>query len=254
MAILLHGFLSSGKRYIQLESQPHYLTGIFRKIMRSSKNNYCCKCNKVDSTYFECEEDGTVTFYVAQTLDTDNSGIWTYLVYDCPYGQEKIFSDSSINTNINILEQLFSRQKLIQVAVDIHQYLQYQYNPDEYLDVHLPQDWNDPKRREIAHLLVEEIKAFKALSIFTEDVGKEYIKAVLDGFIQAAQEIIKNGGTLKDFESAQYDVLNRVKIDDVAHLILDYNDYRIWQAALPSKSKAVEYAFNTALKLICRMR
>jgi hypothetical protein len=80
------------------------------------------------------------------------------------------------------------------------------------------------------------------------------MKAVLNGFIKAGQEVLENGGFLRDFESTQYDVLKKTKIHEIANLILEYNDYRIWKAALPSKSKAVEYAFSTALKLICRIK
>ncbi len=253
MAIRLHSFISSGKRYIQVESQPHQITGIFRTIMHSSNNLHFWKFNDVARAYFECEEDVTITFYQPEIPDVDNSGIWTYLVYECPEGQEKVFRDLSIDTSINPVKKLLAGQKLIHITVDINQYLQYQYNQDEYLDVRLPYDWNTDVGREIADLLLEELRALKASFVFAEGAGKEYMKAVLSEFIQAAQKVLNNGGTLKDFESAQYNVLNKIKIDDIANLILEYNDYRIWQAALPSKSKAVEYAFNTALNLICKI-
>lgn len=250
MAICLHGFISSAKRYVQVESQPHHLTSIFRKIMRSNKLPYR-KFNKVHA-YEQCEEDGTITFYQADNIDVNNSGIWTYLVYECPEGEEYVFRDSSIDISTKPLEELFCGRKLVQVAVDINEYLECQCNQDEYLDVLLPLNWHYSEGREIANLLLEEFKAFKSSSVFAEGVGKEYMQVVLDGFIQAAREVMDNGGSLKDFESAQYDLLHKVKIDELANFILEYNDYRIWLSALPSKSKAVEHAFNTALNLICR--
>ncbi|MGH7999139.1 MAG: hypothetical protein ACREPR_06855, partial [Brasilonema sp.] len=155
---------------------------------------------------------------------------------------------------VNPLKQLFAGYKIVEVTVDIKDYLKYQYIEDEYLDIQLPCDWNTLEGRKIAKLLLEEFKAFKSSTIFTERAGKEYRKAVLNGFIKAAQEVLENGGTLRDFELAQYDILKKIRIDDMANLILEYNDYRIWQAALPSKSKAVEYAFSTALRLICRIK
>lgn len=252
MAIRLHSIVSSGKRYIQVESQPHHITGIFRTLI-SSDNMYCIKLKEAESVCFECEEDGTITFYQAAIADIDNSGIWTYLVYECPQGEEKIFRDSSIDTSKNLLNELLAGQKIVQVAVNIKDYLKYQYNQDKYLDIQLPSNWNTQEGRDIANLLVEEFKAFKSSCVFAESAGKEYMKAVFDEFIKAAQEVLEIGGTLKDFESVQYDVLNKIRIDDMANLILEYNDYRIWQAALPTKSKAVEYAFNTALSLICRI-
>ncbi len=176
------------------------------------------------------------------------------MVYECLQNEEKIFRDASIHTTISPLQKLLAGQKLPQVTFNINEYLKYKNNECEYLDIQLPDDWNNPVGREIAHLLVEEIKAFQASSVFTEDVGKEYMQATLNGFIQAAQEILIKSGTAQDFEYAQYDVLNKIQINDIANLIIEYNDYRIWQAALPSKSKAVEFAFNTALSLICRLK
>jgi hypothetical protein len=252
MAIRLHGFLSSPKRYIQIESQPHHITGIFKRI-RNFQRLHGCKFTEVHNAYYELEADGTITFYQAQTDETCESGIWTYLVFECLENEEKIFRDILIETNTGLLQQLLAGQKLSQVAVDIYEYLKYKNNECEYLDMQLPYNWQNQVGNEIAYLLLEEIKAFKSSSVFTEDVGKEYTQATLDGFIQAAQEILAKNGTISDFESAQYEVLNKIQIYDIANLIIAYNDYRIWQAALPSKSKAVEFAFNTALSLICRI-
>lgn len=255
MAIRLHSFVSSGKRYIQVESQPHHITGIFRTLMRFSKNMHHCTLTDAESAYFGCEEDGTMTFYQAGSSDVgDSGGIWTYLVYECPEGEEKVFPDSSIDTSANSLKQLFAGYKIVQVAVDIKEYLKYQYVEDEYLDVQLPYGWNTLEGKKIANLLLEEFQALKSSPVFAERAGREYMKAVLNGFIKAGQEVLENGGFLRDFESTQYDVLKKTKIHEMANLILEYNDYRIWKAALPSKSKAVEYAFSTALKLICRIK
>ncbi len=254
MAIRLHSFITTGKRYIQVESQPHHITGIFRKIVCSCTNMYGNQGIDAKSASFECEEDGTITFYQSVSTDGASSGIWTYLVYECPEGEEKVYQDSSIDSSTNALKELFAGQRLVQVAVDIHEYLQYKSYETEYLDVHLPDDWNSLEGRKIANLLLDEFKAFKSSSLFAEDVGKQYAKVVLEEFIQVGRQVLEKGGTFKDFELAQYDVLQKIRIDDIANLIIEYNDYRLWQALLPSKSKAVEYAFNAALNLICRMK
>ncbi len=254
MAIRLHSFISSGKRYIQVESQPHHITGIFRTIMHSSHNLHFWKFKDAKSAYFECVEDGTITFYQAATPDADNYGIWTYLVYEYLEGEEKVFCDLSIDTSIDPLQKLLSGQKLIHKAVDINEYLYYQYNQAEYLDVKLPVEWNTPEGRKIANVISEEFRGFKASPVFAEGAGKEYMKSVLDGFIQAAHQVLAGGGTVRDFDLIQLDILDKTKIDEIANSILEYNDYRIWQAALPSKSKAVEYAFNSALNLLCQIK
>ncbi|MBD2338378.1 hypothetical protein H6G64_15495 [Calothrix sp. FACHB-156] len=253
MAIRLHGFLSSSKRYFQVESQPHHITGIFKKIMHF-QSLHRCEFTDVHSAYYEYEADGTITFYQANQDVNSQPGVWTYLVYECRESEEKIFSDAVINTNISSLLSLLAGQKLPQVTVNICEYLNYKNNECEYLDIQLPSELNHQAGREIAHLILEEMNALKSSSIFAEDVGKKYKQAVLQGFMQAAQEILAKNGTVKDFENAQYDVLNKIPIDDIANLIIAYNDYRIWQAALPSKSKAVEFAFNTALTFICQIK
>ncbi|MUG97137.1 hypothetical protein F7734_34340 [Scytonema sp. UIC 10036] len=245
MAIRLHSYISSGKRYIQVESQLSHITGVFRRYIHLENTQ------DIKNVCFECEEDGTITFYQAAiSAEFTPSGIWTYLIYECPEGEEQVFLDSSIDTSTIPLLQLLTGQKLVQETIDIYEYLKYQSLQDEYLEVQLPKQWQTIEGKAIANLLLEEQKAFQLSSVFAERTGTEYKKAVLNGFIEAAKKILEQGGTLRDFELAQYEVLKRIKSDDMANLILQYNDYRIWQAALPSQSKAVEYAFHKALALI----
>jgi hypothetical protein len=253
MAIKLHSFVSTRKRYIQVESQPHHLIGIFKKITRQQKE-YAFNFTKEYKDYYECEEDGTVTFYQSQKSDTGSAGIWTYIAYECPEGEENIFPDPSIQPNINSFNELLSGHRLVQATTDINEYLKYQYTESRYLDVQLPFGWETPEGRGIADILVAEFQALNSSSVFTEGLGKEYMKAVIYGFIQAAEDVLNTDGTVEDFEELQYEFIKKVKIDGVANLILEYNDYRIWQAALPSQSKAVEHAFNAALNYICRMK
>ncbi|MDM9381536.1 hypothetical protein QUB80_12575 [Chlorogloeopsis sp. ULAP01] len=255
MTIHLHNFVGIGKYYIQVENQPHHLTGILRKIISKSHNQYKeSLLEVVDSEYFECEEEGTITYYQAKNTDTATSGIWTYLVYDCQENEEKVFRDLSIDTSTKSLQELLSGRKLVQKTIDIYEYLKYKFYESDYLDICLPCNWDTPQGKEIANLVLEEFKAFKNLSIFAEDVGKQYMRTVINKFIQAGWEVQENGGSLKDFECIQNEILKNFKIDCVANLILEYNDYRLWQAALPSKSKAVEYAFNAALNLLCHIQ
>jgi len=254
MAIWLHGFISSRKRYIQVDTQTHHITGVFRKIMSSSSRMDFSTLENAKSAYFKCEEDATITFYQAGIKNEANPGIWTYLVYECPESQEKVFRDSSIGTSTNLLKELLAGKKLVRLTENIHDYLNCKYNQCEYFDVQLPSNWNTLEGRKIADLLLAEFNALKASSVFAENVGKKYMQTVLDSFIKAAQKILEIGGTAKSFEAEQYKILNKIRIDEIVNIIIDYNDYRIWQEALPSKSKAVEYAFNTALTFIYRIK
>ncbi len=64
MAIRLHGFFSSPKRYVQIDSQPHHVTGIFQRITQFQSLHHC-QFSEVNNAYYECEADGTITFYQA---------------------------------------------------------------------------------------------------------------------------------------------------------------------------------------------
>lgn len=254
MAIRLHSLVITKKRYIQVETQPHHLTGIYKKIMFGSRNIPLWQFSDTKSAYFESEEEGTITFYQAVSSDTASPGIWTYMVYDCPEGAENVFTDSEFNTSVQTLKELFAGKKIEALASDIYEYLQYRYSDSDCLDIELPLSWNKLVGQKIGDVLFEEYKAFKATSVFAEGAGKRYAQIILDEFIKAGEEIIENGGNIEDFESAQHHILNKNSIDEMAKLIIEYNDYRIWQSALPTKSKAVEYAFNTALSLISRIQ
>ncbi|PAX60632.1 hypothetical protein [Brunnivagina elsteri] len=246
MAIRLHSFVITEKRYVQVESQPYHITGLLKRIINSA-NIRGCDFIDIHNAYYSCEEDGTVTFYQANRPEIECPGIWTYLLYECPKSQEKIFRDSKVSTSIEPLYKLLAGEKLIQETVNINQYLEYQYREGEYLDVMLPYSWDNLEGRKISQLILNEYTAFKSSKIFTEGVGKEYMGVVLEEFIQAGSEILESGGKLNEFESVQCGILKKIKIDEMANLILSYNDYRIWQTLLPSNSKAVEYAFDVAL-------
>ncbi len=251
MAIRLHSFISTGKRYVQVETQPCHITGLFVKISRAYDIGR--EFANTSTWCYECEEEGTVSFYQASTSNSDISGIWTYLVYDCPEGQEQVFRDPYTDTSTTSLDKLLSGQNLFIVPTDLKEYIHYQLIDNEYLDIQLPFAWYAEERRGIANLLRDEAKALKESSIFTQGVGKEYTKAVIDIFIQAAEEILEKGGSVEDFEVSQYELLKQIEVKEIVNTIVEYNDHRLWQSTLPSKSKAIEYAFNTALIHISQM-
>jgi hypothetical protein len=246
MAIRLHSFVITEKRYVQVESQPYHITGLLKGIMDAISLRGCDFVD-IHNAYYNCEEDGTVTFYQAERPEIECPGIWTYILYECSKGQEKIFRDSKASTSIKPLYQLLAGEKLTQETVNINQYLEYKNQESEYIDVMLPFSWQNPEGRKVSQLLLNEYTAFKSSEIFAQGAGKEYMEVVLEQFIQAASEILEAGGKLNEFEYLQNEILRKIKIDEMANLILSYNDYRIWQILLPSESKAVEYAFNTAL-------
>jgi hypothetical protein len=103
MAIELHNFIWEEERLVQVESQPHHITGILASI-QDTFDNSDCEWEDIYSAYYECEEDGTVTFYEGESAEAGNPGIWTYVVYECAIGEENVVTNMDINTLAPLLQ------------------------------------------------------------------------------------------------------------------------------------------------------
>jgi hypothetical protein len=103
VAIELHNFVWEEERLVQVESQPHHIAGVLAEI-RETLENSDCEWEDVYSAYFECEEDGTATFYEGESAEAGNPGIWTYVVYDCAVGEEEVVTNLKINTLAPVLQ------------------------------------------------------------------------------------------------------------------------------------------------------
>lgn len=97
MSIELHNFVWEEERLVQVESQPHHIAGVLASI-RETLEESDCEWDDIYSAYFEYEDDGTYTFYEAESAEAGNPGIWTYVVYDCAVGEEEVVTDIKINT------------------------------------------------------------------------------------------------------------------------------------------------------------
>lgn len=97
MSIELHNFVWEEERLVQVESQPHHIAGVLANI-RETLEESDCEWDDIYSAYFENEDDGTYTFYEAESAEAGNPGIWTYVVYDCALGEEEVVTDIKINT------------------------------------------------------------------------------------------------------------------------------------------------------------
>jgi hypothetical protein len=97
MALELHNFIWEEERLVQVETQPHHLAGVLAEVRQMLDENDC-DWDEIYSAYYECEEDGTTTFYEAESADAGSPGIWTYMVYDCAAGEEKVVTNADIDT------------------------------------------------------------------------------------------------------------------------------------------------------------
>jgi len=103
MPLRLHNFEWEGERLVQRETEPHHIAGVLGEI-RQTLENSDCDWEDVYSAYYECEEDGTVTFYEGESAEAGNPGIWTYVVYSCPVGSEEVVKNPDINTLAPVLQ------------------------------------------------------------------------------------------------------------------------------------------------------
>ena len=96
MPLEIHNYIWSGERLVQIESEPRHIDGVLdnvQDVRRSSNLDW----EAIYSSYYECEEDGTITFYESESAEAGNPGVWTYVVYDCPEGHEEVVRNSSID-------------------------------------------------------------------------------------------------------------------------------------------------------------
>lgn len=97
MAIELHNFEWEEVRLVQVETQAHHIAGVLANI-QDTLDNSDCEWEDIYSAYYDCEDDGTTTFYEAESAEAGNPGIWTYMVYECAAGEEEVVTNLDINT------------------------------------------------------------------------------------------------------------------------------------------------------------
>lgn len=97
MVLELHNFYWEGERLVQVETQPHHLAGLLAEI-REVVDGEEITWEDLYSAYYECPEDGTVTFYEAESAEASRPGVWTYVVYPCAPGEETVITQADIDT------------------------------------------------------------------------------------------------------------------------------------------------------------
>jgi hypothetical protein len=102
MSFTLHNFIWEEVRLVQVETQPHHIAGVLANI-QDTLDNSDAKFEDVYSAYYECDEDGTITFYEAESAEAGSPGIWTYMVYECEEAEEGIVMNKEINTYLPLL-------------------------------------------------------------------------------------------------------------------------------------------------------
>jgi hypothetical protein len=136
MPLSIHNYSWSGERLVQIESQPSHIDGVLdvvQGVRRSSNLDW----EDIYSAHYECEEDGTITFYEGESAEAGNPGVWTYVVYDCPEGSEEVVPDTTIDVLAALLKVKRGIQERINLlpyaenaVVDIRKLRDYCLNPE----------------------------------------------------------------------------------------------------------------------------
>jgi hypothetical protein len=109
MPLEIHNYTWSGERLVQVETQPNHINGIL-DVIQNLRRNSDLDWSDIYSAYYECKEDGTITFYEGESVEAGNPGVWTYVVYDCPEGREEVVR----NPSIDVLAALLKVQQRIE--------------------------------------------------------------------------------------------------------------------------------------------
>jgi hypothetical protein len=106
MSFEIHNFIWEEVRLVQVDTQPHHITGVLAEIRDVLDNYSDSEWEDIHSAYYECEQDGTITFYESESAEEGNPGIWTYVVYECDSEGEGVISNPKINAFAPLQELL----------------------------------------------------------------------------------------------------------------------------------------------------
>ncbi|MGD1953517.1 MAG: DUF6883 domain-containing protein [Leptolyngbyaceae cyanobacterium] len=190
MPLEIHNYEWSGERLVQVETQPNHIDGVLdviQNVRRSSDLDW----EDIYSAYYECEEDGTITFYEGESAEAGNPGVWTYVVYDCLEGEEEVVPNPSIDvlaalskTQKGIEERKTSVVSLLPYAenavVDIRKLRNYCLNPNHDDGKHKARLFSsilgmtDADAEDLRQILLKIVKTQEARPGRQDDYGQRY--------------------------------------------------------------------------------
>lgn len=190
MPLEIHNYIWSGQRLVQIETQPNHIDGVLdviQDVRRSSNLDW----GDIYSAYYECEEDGTITFYEGENVEAGNPGVWTYVVYDCREGEEEVVPNPSIDfvaALLNVKQRIEERKATIanllpyadKAVVDIRKLRDYCLNPDHDEGKHKARLFSSilgmtaDNAEELREILLEVVKTQEARLGRRDEFGQRY--------------------------------------------------------------------------------
>ncbi|MEL7011556.1 MAG: hypothetical protein AAFY50_16980 [Cyanobacteria bacterium J06648_1] len=128
MVVEVHNFIYEKVRLIQVETLEHHFNGVTGEI-QDILDNTDCEWEDIYSAYFECEKDGTVTYFENESIESGNPGIWTYIIYDCPAGEEEIVSNVNVDSHTQalLLQHQYDKNQRIVIFFARISFILYQF-------------------------------------------------------------------------------------------------------------------------------
>jgi hypothetical protein len=101
MALELHNYILREQRLVQIETQANHVNGVL-DVIQGIRKSSDLDWEDILSAYYECDEDGTITFYEGESAEEGSPGIWTYMFYDCATGEEEVVESSNIENRSSL--------------------------------------------------------------------------------------------------------------------------------------------------------
>lgn len=190
MPIDLHNFILIEMRLVQVETQSNDIDGVLDEIQDLRKTSNL-DWEDIASAYYECKENGTITFYESEVVKEGNPGTWTYVIYDCVEGEEEIV----LNSDIDVLDALSKVRQEIEkrkaqiinllpnaenAVVDVRKLRDYCLNKDHDIGKHKARlfwtifNITIEDAEDLRHILLEIVKTNGAIARRQDTFGQRY--------------------------------------------------------------------------------
>jgi hypothetical protein len=184
MPLGIHNYVWSGARLVQVESQPSHIDGVL-EIVQDVRRSSNLDWEDIYSAHYECEEDGTITFYEGENAEAGNPGVWTYVVYDCPEDSEEVV----LNPTIDVLAALLKVKRGIQERKNTRINL-LPYAENAVVDIRKLRDYClNPEHKDGKH----KARLFVATLGMTADNAEELRQILLDIVSSVGKMSLGNG-------------------------------------------------------------
>jgi hypothetical protein len=190
MSLKIHNYILNKIRLVQVETQTNHIDGLL-DVLQSVRRQSDLDWEDIYSAFYECEQDETITFYEGQVSETNTPVVHTYVVYDCPEGDEEIVHNLNVDVtsiSIKVQQEIKSRKaaklNLLPYAenatVDIRKLRDYCLNPNHDDGKHKSQLFSSilgmtaADAEDLQQILLQVVKTHEARPKRQDAYGQRY--------------------------------------------------------------------------------